>query len=189
VRSRPLPPADDLGRLAEPLTSIDRRVLEALPADGRSRRLAAIVAIANQGLDQWSAQRTTEAEALGILRGLARCSRPSRCPTGELHPDPRNPRRITPRRMALLERQVADDDFMRARPVIALPDGTIVAGEQRWRARARIGRETCFALFADLDASSQRVEWAAGTTTTPASGSATRSGSCSATSAAPTGSR
>jgi DNA modification methylase len=81
-------------------------------------------------------------------------------PTGELHPDPRNPRRISARRMAILERQVADDDFMRARPVIALPDGTIVAGEQRWRARARIGRETCFALFADLD-KRQRVEWAA----------------------------
>jgi hypothetical protein len=67
----------------------------------------------------------------------------------ELHPDPGNPRRITAKRMALLERQVADDDFMRARPVIALPDGLIVAGEQRWRARRRIGRMTCFAYFAD----------------------------------------
>lgn len=81
-------------------------------------------------------------------------------PLEDLHPDPANPRRITARRMALLQKQVADDDFMRARPVIALPDGSIVAGEQRWRARARIKRPTCFVLFADLD-DAQRVEWAA----------------------------
>lgn len=81
-------------------------------------------------------------------------------PIGDLHQDPANPRRITARRMALLKAQVADDDFARARPVIALPDGMIVAGEQRWRARALIGRETCFAFFADLD-DAQRVEWAA----------------------------
>jgi DNA modification methylase len=60
--------------------------------------------------------------------------------------------------MTLLEQQVGDDDFMRARPVIALPDGTIVAGEQRWRARGRIKRATCFALFADLNAA-QQLEW------------------------------
>jgi DNA modification methylase len=78
----------------------------------------------------------------------------------ELRPDPDNPRRITARRRAMLERQVADDAFMQARPVIALPDGMIVAGEQRWRARAKIGRDTCFAFFADLD-EEQRVEWAA----------------------------
>jgi DNA modification methylase len=81
-------------------------------------------------------------------------------PLEELRPDPSNPRRITAKRRAILERQVADDGFMRARPVIALPDGMIVAGEQRWRARARIGRETCYAFFADLDAAA-RVEWAA----------------------------
>lgn len=81
-------------------------------------------------------------------------------PLAELRPDPANPRRTTSARRAILERQVADDDFMRARPVIALPDGMIVAGEQRWRARARIKRETCYALFADLD-ETQRVEWAA----------------------------
>lgn len=79
-------------------------------------------------------------------------------PLADLRPDPANPRRITPRRMTLLEQQVGDDDFMRARPVIALPDGTIVAGEQRWRARGRIKRATCFALFADLDAT-QQLEW------------------------------
>lgn len=81
-------------------------------------------------------------------------------PLAELRPDPDNPRRITAKRRAILEQQVADDNFMRARPVIALPDGMIVAGEQRWRARAKIGRETCFAFFADLDAAA-RVEWAA----------------------------
>jgi DNA modification methylase len=81
-------------------------------------------------------------------------------PLADLRPDPHNPRRITARRMAILERQVADDDFMRVRPVIALPDGTIVAGEQRWKARARIKRETCFAVFADLDAEQQK-DWAA----------------------------
>lgn len=69
---------------------------------------------------------------------------------GELHPDPRNPRKIKPRAMATLEKQVGDDDFMRARPVIALPNGMIVAGEQRWKARRRIGRDTCFVIFADL---------------------------------------
>lgn len=80
-------------------------------------------------------------------------------PLDELHPDPANPRRINARRMAVLERQVSDDDFMRARPVIALPHGLIVAGEQRWKARRRIGRDSCFALFADLD-EAQRREWA-----------------------------
>jgi hypothetical protein len=62
--------------------------------------------------------------------------------------------------MAILERQVGDDDFMRARPVIALPDGTIVAGRAAVARAARIGRETCFALFADLDERAAR-EWAA----------------------------
>lgn len=81
-------------------------------------------------------------------------------PLADLRPDPDNPRRITAKRRAILEQQVADDSFMRARPVIALPDGLIVAGEQRWRARAKIGRETCFAFFADLD-DAERVEWAA----------------------------
>lgn len=81
-------------------------------------------------------------------------------PLADLHPDPANPRRITARRMAILKRQVSDDAFMRARPVIALPDGMIVAGEQRWRARGLIGRDTCMAIFAELD-DEQRVEWAA----------------------------
>lgn len=81
-------------------------------------------------------------------------------PLGELHPDAGNPRRITAKRMALLKQQVADDEFMRARPVIALPDGMIVAGEQRWRARALIKRDTCFVIFADLD-ERRRLEWAA----------------------------
>jgi DNA modification methylase len=78
----------------------------------------------------------------------------------DLHPDPRNPRRITPKRMAMLERQVADEVFARARPIIALPNGEIIAGEQRWRARARIGRDTCFAFYAEPDEQT-RIEWAA----------------------------
>lgn len=78
-------------------------------------------------------------------------------PLDELHADPNNPRRITPRRMKVLEQQVGDDSFMRARPVIALPSGMIVAGEQRWKARRKIGRDTCFVFFADLDEAEQQA--------------------------------
>lgn len=81
-------------------------------------------------------------------------------PLDAVKPDPKNPRRVKPRRFAALVRSIqADPDFLHARPIIALPDGLIVAGEQRWRAAAEAKRETVWVYFAKLNAE-QRRTWA-----------------------------
>jgi hypothetical protein len=65
---------DESGTYAPTFTTLDQRVLDAIP-DGTARRLSAIVKAANRGLDQWSSNRTDDVEALRILRGLEHLGR------------------------------------------------------------------------------------------------------------------
>ena len=60
--------------------------------------------------------------------------------------------------MAQLTRSLADDPAMlEARPVIALPDGTVVAGNMRLRAAVELGWEQIPAVRVDLDPERARV--------------------------------
>lgn len=61
------------------LTSLDRRILDALP-DRQGVAVSALVAELNRGKDRWNRARTDDDEVLGILRGFehleqAACSR------------------------------------------------------------------------------------------------------------------
>ena len=49
--------------------------------------------------------------------------------------------------------------MLRARPLIALPDGRVIAGNQRLRAVQELGWETVPVVYADLDEKRAR-EWA-----------------------------
>ena len=49
--------------------------------------------------------------------------------------------------------------MLRARPLIALPDGTVIAGNQRLAAAIALGWQTIPVVFADLD-EARAVEWA-----------------------------
>jgi DNA modification methylase len=65
---------------------------------------------------------------------------------------PGNPRRIAPARLEDLKQALLDDPAMLwARPLIALPDGTVVCGNQRLRAAIELGWESIPVLFVDLD--------------------------------------
>lgn len=67
-----------------------------------------------------------------------------------LHPDPNNPRRITERDMERLKRSIAEDpDFMRLRPILARPDGTVYAGNMRLQAAIALGMEDVPAILTD----------------------------------------
>jgi DNA modification methylase len=77
-----------------------------------------------------------------------------------LHTWERNPRRISPSRLEDLQQAlVADPAMLWARPLIVLPDGTVVCGNQRLRAAVELGWETMPALVVDLDPERARV-WA-----------------------------
>jgi DNA modification methylase len=92
--------------------------------------------------------------------------RAERIPVDSLRAHPRNPRKITPARLAALERVLAaDPQMLEARPLIALADGTLIAGNQRWRA-ARALRdagddrfETVPTIHVDLEPE-RATEWA-----------------------------
>jgi DNA modification methylase len=70
----------------------------------------------------------------------------------DLRPNARNPRWIRPERLAQLQRTLeAERDLLEARPLIALPDGTLVAGNQRLAAAVALGWERIPVVYADLD--------------------------------------
>ncbi len=70
----------------------------------------------------------------------------------DLKANPRNPRRISPARMAQLKRVlVAERELLDVRPVIALLDGTVIAGNQRLAGARELGWEEIPAVFVDLD--------------------------------------
>ncbi len=63
-----------------------------------------------------------------------------------------NPRRIGPEKLEQLKRSLAADPAMlQARPLIALPDGTVIAGNMRLRAAQELGWHTIPVVYADLD--------------------------------------
>jgi ParB-like nuclease domain len=69
----------------------------------------------------------------------------------ELHENPGNPRTIDRARFDALVRSLeADPSMMAARPLIALPDGTVIAGNMRLRAAKELGWRTVPTVFADL---------------------------------------
>jgi hypothetical protein len=64
----------------------------------------------------------------------------------------RNPRRITAARLEDLQRALLDDPGMLwARPLIALPDGTVIAGNQRLRAALALGWDSIPVFVLDAD--------------------------------------
>lgn len=81
-------------------------------------------------------------------------------PLGRLHEWERNPRRISKPRLEALKRAlVAEPEMLRARPLIALPDGTVVAGNQRLRAARELGWPSLPVVVVDLD-EGRAAEWA-----------------------------
>ena len=80
-------------------------------------------------------------------------------PVSELRVYTRNPRTISESRFAQLQRTVqAHPDLLDARPLIALPDGTVIAGNMRLLAARALGRETVPTVYADLD-EDQATQW------------------------------
>ncbi len=74
-------------------------------------------------------------------------------PLKNLRPHPGNPRKITAARLEQLQRTLtAERDMLQARPLIALPDGTVIAGNQRLAAARALGWESIPVVYADLDA-------------------------------------
>lgn len=81
-------------------------------------------------------------------------------PVAELRPWPRNPRRIRPERLEQLKAMlVAAPAMLRARPLIALMDGTVIAGNQRLVAATDLGWDSIPTVFVDLDERTA-IEWA-----------------------------
>ena len=68
-----------------------------------------------------------------------------------LTPAPWNPRTIKDERFANLCRSIeADPEFLNHRPVLAMADGTIYAGNMRYRAAQHLGMETIPAIVEDI---------------------------------------
>jgi DNA modification methylase len=81
-------------------------------------------------------------------------------PLSALSPWPDNPRTIAPERLEQLKQALcADREMLQARPLLALPDGTVIAGNQRLRAALELGWETIPVLTVDLDPERARL-WA-----------------------------
>src|SRR5687767_14480925 len=71
-----------------------------------------------------------------------------------------NPRLISEQRMLDLQRALLSDRAMLwARPLLALPDGTVVAGNMRLRAARELGWETIPVIVVDLSPEEASV-WA-----------------------------
>jgi len=70
----------------------------------------------------------------------------------------RNPRKISAERLEALKRSLEEDrDMLRARPLIALPDGRVVCGNQRLRAAQELGWAAIPTVFVDLDDARARL--------------------------------
>ncbi len=72
--------------------------------------------------------------------------------TLDLVPYDDNPRNISHERLAALKRSLeADPEMLQARPLLALPDGRVIAGNQRLRAATELGWPTVPCVTVDLD--------------------------------------
>ena len=68
-----------------------------------------------------------------------------------LHPAEWNPRSITDERFQNFFRSIAaDPGFLQLRPILATADGTIFAGNMRYRAARQLGWETIPAILVDI---------------------------------------
>lgn len=73
-------------------------------------------------------------------------------PLEQLRPHPENPRTISDERLAALkENLVSARQMLWARPLIATPDGTVVAGNMRLRAAQELGWDSIPVFYEDLD--------------------------------------
>jgi hypothetical protein len=73
-------------------------------------------------------------------------------PLASLHANKANPRKITDERLESLKRALtADPEMLHARPLIALPDGRVIAGNMRLRAATELGWKTIPTVTVDLD--------------------------------------
>lgn len=69
----------------------------------------------------------------------------------DLHQNPENPRTISEDGLARLVKSLRTEPRMlAARPVVALPDGTIIAGNMRWRAAGELGMTEIPTVYVDL---------------------------------------
>lgn len=76
----------------------------------------------------------------------------------DLRQNPENPRTIQSARLDDLKRALSEDaEMLQARPLIALPDGTVIAGNQRLRAAQELGWETIPTIYVDLDEATARL--------------------------------
>lgn len=74
-------------------------------------------------------------------------------PIGNLKPAPWNPRTIRDERFRNLCRSLeADPEFLWRRPILAMGDGTIYAGNMRYRAAAHLGLDAVPAVVEDIPA-------------------------------------
>src|SRR5438874_817747 len=73
---------------------------------------------------------------------------------------PGNPRSIRPERLEQLKQALAaDPEMLRARPLLALPDGTVIAGNQRLFRARELGWETIPVLSVALEPERAKI-WA-----------------------------
>jgi DNA modification methylase len=81
-------------------------------------------------------------------------------PLEQLRCWPDNPRTITPERLEQLQQALAaDPEMLQARPLLALPDGMVFAGNQRLRAAHALGWATIPVVTVELDHERARL-WA-----------------------------
>jgi ParB-like chromosome segregation protein Spo0J len=81
-------------------------------------------------------------------------------PLTTLRPWPENPRTISDHRLVDLKRALeADPEMLQARPLLALPDGTVVCGNQRLLAALELGWQSIPVITVDLDPQRARL-WA-----------------------------
>ena len=81
-------------------------------------------------------------------------------PTALLKPWPENPRTISEARLTDLKRSLVEDrEMLEARPLIALPDGTVILGNQRLQIALELDWKTIPVITVDLTPERARL-WA-----------------------------
>ncbi len=82
----------------------------------------------------------------------------TRTPLTALRLSEQNPRHIERERLEALKRSLATDpEMLEARPVVALPDGTVVCGNMRVRAAGELGWDEIATVTADLGPEQARL--------------------------------
>lgn len=72
-------------------------------------------------------------------------------PLSKLTPDPKNPRILTRERLDNLCKSIeSDPEFMKLRPILADAAGNIYAGNSRYHAHVKLGRDVAWAVLEDV---------------------------------------